>query len=208
MNQNNNQSPEHVKQQKSDLRKQLREKRRSLSPDQQQTAAQNLFENLLTHPAYTNSEHIAVYLARDGEIDLKFVVEDARKKGKKIYLPVVDSQGSGTLTFLPWEDDTIMVKNEKSFGIPEPDSRLYEAHPVQDLDLVLLPLTGFDPSGKRIGMGGGFYDRTFAFINKDTKSSQPLLIGVAHECQKVDNIPSESWDIPLMGIATNLHYYS
>lgn len=193
-------------QKKKNLRQLLRQNRRALSEAQQTTASQSLLKNLLNLPAYQNSQHIAVYIAADGEIDPLRLVQDAWKQGKHIYLPLVDPKGTHTLTFLPWQEDTVMVNNK--YGIPEPDSSLYTALPTQDLDLVLLPLTGFDEHGRRMGMGGGYYDRTFSFIKEgNTQSQQPLLIGLAHECQKVENIPSESWDIPLAGIATDVHYY-
>ena len=193
-------------QEKKALRQALRKTRRELSANQQKTASQGLLKNLLDLPAYQNSQHIAVYIAADGEIDPLLLVQNAWKQGKQIYLPLVDPKGTHTLTFLPWQEDTVMVNNK--YGIPEPDSSLYKALPTQELDLVLLPLTGFDENGRRMGMGGGYYDRTFSFVREEnTQSQQPRLIGLAHECQKVENIPSESWDIPLAGIATDLRYY-
>ncbi|MTI12763.1 5-formyltetrahydrofolate cyclo-ligase [Sansalvadorimonas verongulae] len=199
--------PISVAQQKSELRKHLRQIRRSLTPAQQQAASQRLLNTLLTLPAYQNSQHVAVYIAADGEIDTRHFVEDAWRKGKNIYLPVVDPQGSKTLTFLPWQEDTVMINNK--YGIPEPDSSLYQTRLASGLDLVLLPLTGFDEAGKRMGMGGGYYDRTFAFVSgKEKKAPQPQLIGLAHECQKAGNIPSESWDIPLTGVATDQRFYA
>ena len=193
-------------QKKKTLRQTLRKTRKALSESQQKAASQGLLKNLLAHPAYQNSQHIAVYLAADGEINPQPLVQDAWKQGKQVYLPVVDPKGTHTLTFLLWQENTVMVENK--YGIPEPDSSLYTALPTQELDLVLLPLTGFDETGRRMGMGGGYYDRTFSFIDKgNAESQQPQLIGLAHECQKVDNIPSEDWDIPLTGIATDRRYY-
>ena len=191
--------------QKKVLRQQLRQKRRSLSRAQQQQASRNLLKVLSAQPVWQNSKHIAVYLARDGEIDPQLLIEDAWEKGKTIYLPVIDPLNRHTMTFLPWHPNTITVKNK--YGIPEPDIRRYKPRPAWALDMVLLPLTGFDASGKRMGMGGGYYDRTFAFINKGTKPRQPVLAGLAHECQRVHQIPVDNWDIPLSKIYTDLHRY-
>ena len=194
-------------QQKSELRKQLRRVRNSLTPAQQDRASQALFEILKALPSYQNSQHIAAYLANDGEISPQRLVQDAWDEGKQVYLPVVDPAGRGTLTFLPWQEDTVMEDNK--YGIPEPDQSLYKALPAPQLDLVLLPLTGFDKSGKRMGMGGGYYDRTFAFMNSGEGGFCKLqLIGLAHEGQKVESIPCESWDIPLSGIATDQRFYA
>ncbi len=198
---------------RAQLRKRLREARRSLTSEQQLHASQQLLKNLLEHPAYAESQHIALYLAQDGEIDPCLVIEDAWSKNKNIYLPVVDSQGSHTMTFYIHRKDTVMVNNQ--YGIPEPDSSRYPDYPAWSLDMVLLPLTGFDASGNRMGMGGGYYDRTFSFLQSKTTTSDkakdeqcnPLLIGLAHECQRVSQIPVECWDIPLAGIITDKTFY-
>ena len=75
------------------------------------------------------------------------------------------------------------------------------------LDLVLVPLVGFDPQGNRLGMGGGFYDRTFAYRGRRKHTSRPCLIGLAHECQRVEHLPCAGWDIPLDGVITDCRRY-
>jgi 5-formyltetrahydrofolate cyclo-ligase len=108
-----------------------------------------------------------------------------------------------------------MAKNV--FGIPEPEG-CKNTFPAAGLDLVLAPLVAFDSQCHRIGMGGGYYDRTFAFLNTQKEKrglasvdegelkdlSQPFLMGVAHVCQQVDVIQPESWDVTLDGICTDL----
>jgi 5-formyltetrahydrofolate cyclo-ligase len=66
-----------------------------------------------------------------------------------------------------------------------------------------MPLVGFDKAGNRLGMGGGFYDRSFAFKQK-RHSCQPKLIGLAHSIQQVDNLSVQGWDIPVDNIVTEL----
>jgi 5-formyltetrahydrofolate cyclo-ligase len=78
----------------------------------------------------------------------------------------------------------------------------------QLLDVVLMPLVGFDRTGARLGMGGGFYDATFAFKQKlstgsKTSTGKPALIGLAHACQQVESLATDTWDIPLFAIATD-----
>ncbi|MCL6269245.1 5-formyltetrahydrofolate cyclo-ligase [Sansalvadorimonas sp. 2012CJ34-2] len=193
-----------LQQQKKQLRQQLRDNRRSLNKDQQKAASQKLLETITSHDFYIDSQHIAVYLARDGEIDPQLIVEDAWAKGKQVYLPVID-KSDWSMLFMPWSEDSVMVDNY--YGIPEPDPKLYQPVAAKELDLVLLPLTGFDEQGNRMGMGGGYYDRAFEFVGEQTQPTKPVLIGLAHECQKVEQIPTGHWDIPLTGIATNSALY-
>ena len=88
---------------------------------------------------------------------------------------------------------------ENRFGIKEPiDGSPSSA---QTLDLILIPLVGFDQRGNRLGMGGGFYDRTLAFKLKTPQ--RPNLIGLAHECQRVEHLETDPWDIPMTGILTS-----
>lgn len=95
------------------------------------------------------------------------------------------------------------------YGIKEPCLRTNKTILSKQLNLVLLPLVAFDAQGNRMGMGGGYYDRTFAFKNQHQNKigTKPKLLGLAHECQQVEQLPIESWDIPLQGILTDQHYY-
>lgn len=87
------------------------------------------------------------------------------------------------------------------FGIPEPD-RNAKRLPSRLLSVVLLPLVGFDSDGNRLGMGGGFYDRTFGYAIHSS-ARRPRLIGVAYECQRsADGLPRRPWDVPLDGVVT------
>ncbi|USE38158.1 5-formyltetrahydrofolate cyclo-ligase [Endozoicomonas sp. SCSIO W0465] len=188
---------------RSDLRTALRKRRRALSADQQVSAGERLCNILSRRPELTDSQHIAVYIANDGEINPEALRDFLWNSGKQCYLPVVAQGGSIDLLFIEYLPDTPLVLNR--FGIPEPS--LQEASPIslEKLDIVFVPLTGFDETGRRLGMGGGFYDRTFAFTRTADK---PILIGLAHECQKVASIPVEHWDIAMSGIATDSRYYS
>jgi 5-formyltetrahydrofolate cyclo-ligase len=115
--------------------------------------------------------------------------------GKACYLPVLDEKASA-MTFARYQHDTPLKLNR--YGINEP-----MAHDVidpQKLDLVLLPLLGFDKAGHRLGMGGGFYDKTFAFLAKEARPVKPLLLGVAYAVQECDDIPTDSWDVLLDGV--------
>ncbi|MCK5894228.1 MAG: 5-formyltetrahydrofolate cyclo-ligase [Endozoicomonadaceae bacterium] len=198
-------TPEQPSLQKKPLRQILRACRRQLTPLEQHQASHNLGKILCRQSFYLRSQRIALYLSHDGEVDPTDIARKAWKQGKQCYLPVLHPLKPSWLQFLPWFPSSRMKKNR--FGIPEPDARFYQSVPVWSLDLVLLPLTGFDQKGNRMGMGGGFYDRTFAFIHTSTKTKVPQLIGLAHECQRVAHLPINSWDIPLSGIVSDKQFY-
>ncbi|MEQ9545286.1 5-formyltetrahydrofolate cyclo-ligase [uncultured Marinobacter sp.] len=192
------------KRSRSTLRKELRRKRRSLTPEQQQQAADNLALNLLGNPDLHRARHIALYLPNDGEIDPQTYLSVARRKGIQFYLPVLHPIHHGRLVFSPYHDGVQLIINR--FGIPEPPFHKGLKRPPWALDAVLFPLVGFDESGGRLGMGGGFYDRTFAFTRLRPRLA-PKLIGLAHDFQKVPELPIEPWDVPLHSIITDRRCY-
>lgn len=182
------------------LRKQLRARRNRLTPQQQQTAARRLASVLLQEPRLYRARHIAVYLANDGEIDPSTFMTLAAARGIRLYLPVLHPIHRGTLVFSRYRPGAPLRRNR--FGIPEPAFSAALERPPWALDAVLMPLVGFDSLGGRLGMGGGFYDRTFAFSRHRPRLC-PKLIGLAHTCQQVEQLPMASWDIPLHGVATD-----
>ena len=189
---------------RTELRKHLRRKRRSLSFEQQQQASEQLALNLLKHPDLHRARHIGIYLANDGEIDPHLYIDLARRKGIHFYLPILHPVYPGKLVFSPYFDGIRLSANR--FGIPEPPFPHSRRRPAWALDAVLFPLVGFDENGGRLGMGGGFYDRTFAF-SRIRPGMAPKLIGLAHDFQKVRELPIEPWDVPLHGVVTDKRRY-
>jgi 5-formyltetrahydrofolate cyclo-ligase len=185
----------------NELRKRNRELRARLDAESLELAARNLGERICALPEYQRSERIAAYFAVNGEISLDTVIDLALSQGKQIFLPNLDQK---TLRFSPYSRDQKMRINK--FKLPEPDVGDDEMLEPEALDLVLAPLVVFDSMRNRIGMGGGFYDRSFAF-RKDPASKSPVLIGVAHELQKVDQLEPESWDVQLDMIVTDQNIY-
>lgn len=94
------------------------------------------------------------------------------------------------------------VLKQNKFGIPEPLPRAKRIRP-ESLDLAFVPLVAFDAQGRRLGMGGGFYDRCFSMRLKRFHK-KPRLFGCAHACQQMNALPVESWDIPLDCIVTDV----
>ena len=185
---------------RAELRKQLRARRRQLDQTHRSEAARTLADQLAASPMFRNSQRIAAYLSVDAEMDLTPLIEHAWSLRKKIYLPVLAPLNCGKLWFVRYEPHSRMVKNE--FGIPEPVVDHRQRIPARALDLVLTPLVGFDCHGNRLGMGGGFYDRSFAFLNRRKYLKKPRLIGIGYECQRVDELKPEPWDVRLDGIVT------
>lgn len=194
--------------QRISLRRKLRKKRRQLTRSQQQEAAQKTCRLIRQQAWFLNAASLAIYMANDGELDPLPLAFMAHSMGKKVYLPVLDPLNKNHLIFIRFTPTTPLIKNR--FGILEPKLTGYglvrhNNCKVFTLDLILMPLVGFDLQGSRLGMGGGFYDRTLA--QKPTEIKRPKLVGLAHECQKVRYIPLESWDIPLTRIVTPVQVY-
>ncbi|MDR5868638.1 5-formyltetrahydrofolate cyclo-ligase [Halomonas koreensis] len=185
------------------LRRDLRRRRRQLSARQQREAARRLGRHLRRLPEVQRARHVALYLPNDGEIDPTPLIPWLRARGARVYLPVLRPLSRNALWFVRYHRDTPMTTNR--FGIPEPCTR-HGAHrarrrPAWSLDLILMPLVGFDDAGQRIGMGGGFYDRTLAFTRG--AGPRPRLVGLAHDVQRVERLPVAPWDVPLDAIASD-----
>lgn len=188
----------------ADFRKQLRNARKSLSAEQQQQHSAQAFlhfRNLIEkHPDFLSSKNIALFLSQDGELNTSECIDYLWQQNKhKVFLPVLETKDEWHMAFVHYTPDSEMQDNR--FEIPEPVAPMAQHLPGEQIDLVLMPLVGFDRNGNRLGMGGGYYDRTFAF-----KLSNPgdttKLIGWAHSCQQAKQLPFEEWDVPLDGVIT------
>ncbi|MCL6415683.1 5-formyltetrahydrofolate cyclo-ligase [Aestuariirhabdus sp. Z084] len=188
-----------------ELRRELRQRRNALSAQQQRQASARLCAQLISHPVFLRSQHIALYLANDGEIDPSPVFQQAWRMGKHCYLPVLKPGSHNELWFTPYHRTTHLEAN--CYGIDEPAQHHGQHRPTWSLDLILMPLVGFDPAGNRLGMGGGYYDRSLSFLHQEKPIRRPALVGLAHECQRVDALPCDSWDIPLSKIVTDTRVY-
>ena len=170
------------------LRRDLRSRRRALPAAQRIAAADTLANQLLALPFLPDSGHVAGYWAMDGEIALNSW--QVRLPRSLVYcLPVLHTDNS--LRFAPWRPGEALVSNR--FGIPEPDVDPAEALPAQALSLVVMPLVGFDARGHRLGMGGGWYDRAFAF--RQRRAAPPWLVGAAFAAQQVPALDAAGWDV-------------
>ncbi len=188
------------------LRAAIRRTRRALPPAEQARHADLCTHLLIGLSVFRNARRIAVYLPADGEIDTAPLIARARALGKMLYLPVLLPHGAGRLWFARYAADEALVDNR--FGIPEPAHAVHTRISPLALDLVLTPLVAFDPQGHRLGMGGGFYDRSFAYLLRHTHWRRPRLIGLAHDFQCRPQLPHQPWDVPLHAVVTEKRVYA
>ncbi|QQM63547.1 5-formyltetrahydrofolate cyclo-ligase [Pseudoalteromonas sp. LC2018020214] len=187
---------------RAQIRAEIRNTRKNLSNNQQIIAAQSLKMNFIQHlksENTTNSKHIAIYLSNDGELDTSLLIKELWNLNHAVYLPIIHPFNGANLLFQRYEKNSPMRANR--YGILEPKLNCSQICPLPALDYLLMPLVAFDKQGNRLGMGGGFYDRTLARLHEQNWQ-KPQLIGLAHECQLVDALPIESWDVPLKTIIT------
>ncbi|MEE4858618.1 5-formyltetrahydrofolate cyclo-ligase [Pseudomonas alliivorans] len=187
------------------LRRQLRKARRSLTRSQQREAARGLYRQLAQHPLFRRARHVSLYLPMDGEIDPRLLLRAAQRRGKATYLPVLNAWPRTRMVFQRVRPGETFRPNR--FRIPEPRINRAKQRRIWALDLVLMPLVGFDDEGGRLGMGGGFYDRSLAYRARRSTWRKPVLLGLAHECQKMERLAQASWDVPLQGTVSDKRWY-
>ena len=180
------------------LRRELRARRRALGAGERRLAERRFARNLRRELGPRRARHVAVYHVADGELSPLPGLAQRRFQGTRLYLPVLDPVYRGRLRFHLWRREKRLRANR--FGIGEP-RRLERARADWALDVLLIPLVGFDDRGHRLGMGGGFYDRTLA--NFARRPRRPRLVGVAFECQRLSRVPEAPWDQPLDLIVTD-----
>lgn len=188
----------------AELRQLMRQQRRRLSPARQQKNAALVARTVSLHKQFlATCRNVSVYLDFDGELQTGPLLKTLRRRGKRLFVPLIPNKqatSQSRLRFVHLHAGSSLHLNR--YGIRQPQNGTAEIPPSQ-LDLVFLPLTAFDSFGQRLGMGGGYYDRSFAFKRR-APAKRPRLIGVAHECQKVGfgQLRSKSWDVPLDYVVT------
>ena len=179
---------------RNQLRQQIRKTRANLTALQQQQAEDSITQQALAFIEERNAQHIALYVSFDGEISTDKLIKTLWAQDKHVYLPLLHPFNPNHLLFLRYLPDTPMLKNK--FGIWEPKLNVQNVLPLDELDILFTPLVAFDKEGNRLGMGGGFYDRTL----QNWQNSSFIPVGLAHQCQQVEQLPTEAWDVPLYRI--------
>ena len=178
------------------IRQQIRQRRRALTPEQQTQFALQAADRMMAYTPVLLAQTVAVFLSFDGELDTRPLIDQLWRAGKRVYLPVLHPFSPGNLLFLHYHPSSDLVVNRLNIREPKLDVR--DVLPLSQLDVLVTPLVAFDAAGQRLGMGGGFYDRTLQ--NWRQHRLQP--VGYAHDCQQVDALPTEQWDIPLPAVIT------
>ena len=187
------------------LRRMMRQRRRALPRAERVRCALRLDRQIQRMASFRNSRRVAVYLPNDGEIDTTTLIRRAIRVGKRCYLPLLCPLGGRRLWFAPYRPGEPLRLNR--LRIPEPQLPTQHRVRAQGLDLLLVPLVAFDATGNRVGMGGGYYDQTLAFLTKRRCWRKPRTLGIAYDFQRVATLKPRPWDVPLDAIVTEAHVY-
>ncbi len=186
---------------KKELRARLKKARNELPQAQVLEHSKIICQSILSSPYYQKAKSLALYHAFGNEVDLSMLYEEALLKGKGVCLPIVNMQ-KNLLHFVEVDKSTPLFKNQ--LGMLEPNLSDCVQRPLQSLDLLIMPLLGFDEHCNRLGMGGGFYDRTLVDFSPQQR---PRLVGVAHQCQYSPELNLDPWDVSLDCIITEKKVY-
>lgn len=187
---------------KASLRREMRARRRALCVADAQAASQRLRKLALQHRLLRHAR-IGFYLPLAEEIDLLPLLNSALWASRACFLPVVPQRHARRLWFSRIGPGDVWYRNR--FGIYEHGSR--DRVRAQQLDVLFVPLVAFDAQGNRLGMGGGFYDASLAYLRHRRVFRKPKLIGVAYDFQRVTTLPREAWDVPLQAVLTDRAFY-
>lgn len=180
------------------LRSELKTRRKATSPFYRIQSEKRACQFLSVSSLFQHSRYIAAYINHNNEFPTGRLLDLIQRHDKPLFLPVLEDSGEPQLRFIQYQQNSRLKKNR--FGIPEPQQGT--TLPAQRLDLVITPLLGFDYRGNRLGMGGGYYDRTFKFLKTTGSLKRPFLLGLAFDAQQVDALDAQPWDVPLDGILT------
>jgi 5-formyltetrahydrofolate cyclo-ligase len=180
---------------KSELRAALRSQRLALPATERMHAAEAVAGHLQAHPSFTGTGYVAGYWAMAGEVPLH-VLQMRLNPGLIWCLPCI--QPDNSLRFAPWRPGDELASNR--FGIPEPALGADSQLPAEAMAVILLPLLAFTRSGGRLGMGGGYYDRSLSF--RQRQPAPPVLIGAGYAFQELPSLPGDPWDVRLDAVVT------
>jgi len=179
------------------LRRALRAKRRAVTPTERARAGQLVAANADRYLHLRPGWRIAIYMAMPSELDTTPLIALARRRRCTIYVPRIDRHSLGRkMRFV----ELTGRQRRNRLGIHEPEGSTTIG--AKWLDVVFLPLVGFDARGVRLGMGGGYYDRAFAFRRWRTAWHAPRLIGLAYSFQQVESLIAAPHDVRLDAVIT------
>lgn len=181
---------------KQEFRKIYYAKRREISATIRHQAALTAAEHFLQYDLFKQSQAIACYMPFRDEFDVTPLISKIWREKKQCYLPVLTKEK--VLSFVCYDEGDKLIANRYSILEPQNTFKRIQA---SNLDMVIMPLVVFDTYGHRLGMGGGYYDRTFAFLRYQI-NKKPLLVGVAYALQQAELVPTDPWDVNLQVVMT------
>lgn len=185
---------------RNNARNEIRQKRKALHEDEVAKCSELVRHVVLEHEFLKQNRCIASYHSFSGEIDTVEINKALRLAGHHMALPVIHPEEKGLMDFYSYEKPEDLILNR--FKIPEPvvsEENLVQPH---HLEVVIVPLVGFNEKGERLGMGGGYYDRMLKKI-----SCECLTLGLAYDFQLIPEIKSQPWDMPLDEVITPTKHY-
>ncbi len=182
---------------KTNLRRHLRAERRSLSTADHARRSKLAAKALAGLPMFGAGKRIALYLPFDRETDTAALLAAARRRHARIFVPVIVDRRHGRIRFYPLDGKT----RRGTFGISVP-SALAQPTPPRWMNLIVVPVVGVDAAGRRLGMGGGFYDRALEYRRRRRRWPGPHVVGLAFDCQRTESEFSDAWDLALDSLAT------
>ena len=165
--------------------------RREMHVDDRSIASQIICDKVTSSHEFLSAKLIACYLPMRDEVDTRNIIERGWRANKRIFVPI--TRDKGKMFFREIRPDTTLVQNRMMIWEPESG----EVISPRRLQLVITPTVAFDNANHRIGMGGGYYDRCFSFLKHRRQWLKPKLLGVAFDCQEVEEISPNTWDIRL-----------
>ena len=184
-----------------ELRRLLRARRRALAAGERRKAAAAVVQRVLARGWLRDNRRVGLYLSMSEEIDSRPLLAAARRSGCHIYLPRVTRYRDNRMALFA---ATAPLRRGR-YGIYEPQS--CDRPPLRQLDVIFVPLVGFDSQCNRMGMGKGFYDRLLAARRAAPRLRRPLLVGLAYECQQVARLLPQAHDVPLDFVVTESQLY-
>jgi 5-formyltetrahydrofolate cyclo-ligase len=178
------------------LRRQLRAARRAIPPDVRADAQRRIALNVQRHLHLRPGQRVGLYAPLPEELDIAPLAALVRRHGGHLFVPRIVDRERRRMRFVAARGP--MKRNH--LGIMEPSGT--ESIGARWLDLVFVPLVGFDAAGMRLGMGAGYYDRAFAFRHLRHHWRRPKLIGVAFARQRVATLAREPHDVLLDAVVT------
>ncbi len=195
-------TPDHMV--KNALRRQLRERRKALAVSLRRAASVALVGLALRHRLLAQGRRIGLYMPAKSEMDVRPLLERAQAMRARCFLPIVPRRGRRRMWFSQMGERSAWFLNR--YGIPEYRHPLAKRVRAQRLDVLFMPLLGFDSRGFRLGMGGGYYDASLSYLKRSRHWRRPKVIGVAFSVQEMAWLPNDPWDIPLDAVLTEREY--